>query len=93
MDKSKITENNNTKCYSGNKEQLKNYEVTKEPIKESPKKYEQSVYLKHRCNESVEYKWKGEYHKFGSYERQEFNKDILEDKNFKKSQKYFTVEK
>jgi hypothetical protein len=81
MDKSKTTSNHKSESNNSSKE-LKN-----------PVKYEQSVYLTHRCNEAVEYKFMGKYHRFEAYERKKFSRKILKDKNFVKAKKYFNEEK
>jgi len=52
----------------------------------------EKIYLKHRVNAHVEYRWNGIYRDFQAYERKVFNKTILTSKDFIKSSKYFTVE-
>jgi len=78
MDKSKISKVDKPKSDGGNSTALK---------------YEQSVYLKHRKNQALEYKWGGKYYRFEAYESKKLPIEILKSRNFEKSTKNFTVQK
>jgi hypothetical protein len=78
MVKRKTTDNNKSKANSNNS------------IK---KKYEQSVFLRHRPNAAIEYNWNNKYYRFEAHEQKKVDASILDNEDFKKAKKYFTIVK